>query len=149
MKISKMQASQNNSSTNDTPTSPIKIEITEQPNGEHWVQITPPLTSNKPRSLTREITPTSPGYVPASPPATTTATKAKRPGAGMSWTACYEDKCWVHRSDKDGAYYPQGPQQQPVAMSSGWEAQENSPDWGRKTPTEPKRQPNRGYQAKK
>ena len=68
----------------------------------------------------------------------------------MSWTACFEDECWVHRSDKDGAYYPQGPRQQPVAVSSGWEAQVNSPEWGRKTPTGPKRQREpRGYQARK
>ena len=56
----------------------------------------------------------------------------------------------MHRLDKDGAYYLQGPRQQPVAMSSRWEAQVNSPEWGRKTPTGPKRQREpRGYQARK
>ena len=64
----------------------------------------------------------------------------------MSWTACFEDECWVHRSDKDGAYYPQAPQQRQAVASFGWETQ---PEERKKTPTGPRKRPNRDYQTKK
>ena len=128
-----MQSTQNNDSTSDTPRSPIKIEIKEQKNGEQWVQVSTPHTPRSPKSpmesTQREITPTSPGYFPAAS-TTPTATKAKCPGAEYSWTACHEDECWTHRSDKDGAYYPQGPRS--AAVNSGWETKPNPPTEPRK-----------------
>ena len=35
-----------------------------------------------------------------------TTTRTKIPHAAMSWTACFDDGCFVHLSDKQGAYFP-------------------------------------------
>ena len=37
---------------------------------------------------------------------TSTTTTNETPHAAMSWTACYDDGCFVHLSDKQGAYFP-------------------------------------------
>ena len=37
---------------------------------------------------------------------TRTTTTTEIPHAAMSWTACFDDGCWVHLSDKQGAYFP-------------------------------------------
>ena len=37
---------------------------------------------------------------------TSTTTTIETPHAAMSWTACYDDGCWVHLSDKQAAYFP-------------------------------------------
>ena len=34
------------------------------------------------------------------------STTAKTPHAAMSWTACFDDGCFVHLSDKQWAYFP-------------------------------------------
>ena len=36
----------------------------------------------------------------------TTTTTTETPHAAMSWTACYDDGCFVHLSDKQAAYFP-------------------------------------------
>ena len=37
--------------------------------------------------------------------------------AGMSWTACYEDTCTIHRSDKEGSgWWPKGPKAQKMCV---------------------------------
>ena len=33
--------------------------------------------------------------------------------AGMSWTACYDDECLVHMSEKSGRWFPKEPKQRP------------------------------------
>ena len=38
---------------------------------------------------------------------TNTTTTTETPHAAMSWTACFDDRCLVHLSDKQGAYFPQ------------------------------------------
>ena len=43
---------------------------------------------------------------PANGETSTTAT-TETPHAAMSWTACFDDGCLVHLSDKQGAYFPQ------------------------------------------
>ena len=43
--------------------------------------------------------PTSPGYSGAS--------EKEVEHASMSWTACYDDGCFVHLSEKQGRWYPQ------------------------------------------
>ena len=42
---------------------------------------------------------------PANGETSTTAT-TETPHAAMSWTACFDDGCLVHLSDKQGAYFP-------------------------------------------
>ena len=37
---------------------------------------------------------------------TSTTTTTEIPQAAMSWTACFDDGCLVHLSDKQGAYFP-------------------------------------------
>ena len=37
---------------------------------------------------------------------TSTTTTTETPHAAISWTACYDDGCWVHLSDKQAAYFP-------------------------------------------
>ena len=37
---------------------------------------------------------------------TSTTRTTETPHAAMSWTACYNDGCWVHLSDKQAAYFP-------------------------------------------
>ena len=37
---------------------------------------------------------------------TSTTTTTETPHAAMSWTACFDDRCQVHLSDKQGAYFP-------------------------------------------
>ena len=44
---------------------------------------------------------------PANGETSTTTTKTETPHAAMSWTACFDDGCLVHLSDKQGAYFPQ------------------------------------------
>ena len=44
------------------------------------------------------------------------ANKEEDSHAGMSWTACYDDECLVHMSEKSGGWFPKEPkQQQPTA----------------------------------
>ena len=102
---SKMQNTQENGSTNDTPQSPIKIEFKKQGNGETWV------------TVSRAPTPTSPPFCPLdSPPP---PVRCSRPE--MSWTACTEDACQTHRSDKESAYFPQPQRNKSHAGPSEWE----------------------------
>jgi len=43
--------------------------------------------------------------------------------AGMSWTACYEDTCTIHRSDKEGSgWWPKGPKAQKMCVLRTMEA---------------------------
>ena len=42
---------------------------------------------------------------PANGETSTTAT-TETPHAAMSWTACYDNGCFVHLSDKQAAYFP-------------------------------------------
>src|SRR5437762_13678771 len=44
----------------------------------------------------------------------TAQTSRDRPDHGtLSWTACYDDRCTVHKSEKDGAgWYPTKPRKQ-------------------------------------
>ena len=44
---------------------------------------------------------------PANGETTTTTTTTEIPHAAMSWTACYDDGCFVHLHEKQGAYFPQ------------------------------------------
>ena len=45
---------------------------------------------------------------------TSTTTMTETPHAAMSWTACFDNGCLVHLSDKQGAYFPrQTTRQQP------------------------------------
>ena len=37
---------------------------------------------------------------------TSTTAMTETPHAAMSWTACFDDGCLVHLSDKQGAYFP-------------------------------------------
>ena len=37
---------------------------------------------------------------------TSTTTTTETPHAAMSWTACFDDGCLVHLSDKQGPYFP-------------------------------------------
>ena len=37
---------------------------------------------------------------------TSTTTTTETPHAARSWTACYDDECFVHLSDKQAAYFP-------------------------------------------
>ena len=41
------------------------------------------------------------------------AEKEANSHAGMSWTACYDDECLVHMSEKSGKWFPKEPKQQP------------------------------------
>ena len=40
------------------------------------------------------------------------AEKEENSHAGMSWTACYDDECIVHMSEKSGGWFPKEPKQQ-------------------------------------
>lgn len=45
--------------------------------------------------------------------------------AGLSWTACYEDTCTIHQSDKDGSgWWPKAPRPQKVCVLRGQPAPE-------------------------
>ena len=41
----------------------------------------------------------------------------------MSWTACYDDDCWVHRRDKEATYFPKPPRNKSPVVPSEWEQQ--------------------------
>ena len=127
-KISKMQTSQNNDSTKNTPASPLSIKIEEQENGETWVSITPRPQLAPPPPPPRMTTPRPPtpqnaqeGWetavgLPTSPPyrapheweEAERKEQTRKEHDVLSWTACYDDGCQVHYRDKEASgWFPQ------------------------------------------
>lgn len=116
-KTSTIPSSQQNNST------PVTQE------NQDWVHVTITRSASEPRRIKREKTPTPPpataqdgwnddrfrprNSTPTSPPysgpAEATLTKGQRKAKkviehpGLSWVACYDDKCQVHLSEKQGA----------------------------------------------
>ncbi len=46
-------------------------------------------------------------------------TKEESPHGALSWTACYDDKCTIHLSDKQGSgWFPRAPKKKTLAMTS-------------------------------
>jgi len=110
----KMQSMQNNGSMSDIPKSPHRIDITKEDNGWTSVRVSRPTSA---QGTPPTFPPTSPEYCPMRSP-----TPSKCSGTGMSWTACTEDACQIHRTDKESTYFPQ-PQQpnKSPAGPSEWE----------------------------
>ena len=52
----------------------------------------------------------------------------------MSWTACYDDKCLVHMSEKDGTWFPKEPKQQPPTVPHADLPREKCTLWGCQIP---------------
>jgi len=135
---SKMQSTQNNGSMNDTPKSPLRIDITKEDNGWTSVRVSRPISDHGTPST---FPLTSPEYCSMRSP-----TPSKCPGASMSWTACTEDKCQTHRTDKESTYFPQTQRQnKSPAGPSEWEQtyEEQPPatgpsEFNKEPPTEPK-----------
>ena len=74
--------------------------------------------------------PTSPGYSGASEDNMDEQQKtAKRAmeHAGLSWTACYDDGCFVHLSEKQGRWYPKKPSQHKFERNTPYETQPSPP----------------------
>jgi len=122
-----MQSTQNNGSTSDTPKSPLRIDITKEDDGWTSVRVSRPASA---QGTQPTFPPTSPDYCPMRTP-----TPSKCPGAEMSWTACTEDACQKHRTDKESTYFPQPPRRnKSPAGPSEWEQTCNvQPPTGPKT----------------
>jgi len=119
--ISKMQRSQNNSSTNRTPASPLTIKIQEQEDGETRVStsLTPPLAPQpRPPRMTTPRPPTpktlQEGWdarigLPMSAPYRSPyeweeaerKERARQEHDQLSWTACYDKGCKTHFRDQE------------------------------------------------
>ena len=55
--------------------------------------------------------------------------------AGISWTACYDDECLVHMSDKDAeGWFPKSPRQQPPTAPHADLPREKCNRWGCQIP---------------
>jgi len=126
--ISKMQTSQNSSSINSTPASPLTIKIEEQENGETRVSISPTRQLAPPPLPPRMTTPRPPppktpqaGWdttvgLPTSPPyrnphereEAEKKERARWEHDQLSWKACYEDGCQTNFRDKKASgWFPQ------------------------------------------
>ena len=67
----------------------------------------------------RPISPSSPGYSGAS--------EKEVEHASMSWTACYDYRCFVHLSEKQGRWFPKGPKKHTVKKSLPYATQPSPP----------------------
>ena len=54
--------------------------------------------------------------------------------AGMSWTACYDDECLVHMSEKSGGWFPKEPKQQPPTAPHADLPRDKCNRWGCQVP---------------
>ena len=63
--------------------------------------------------------PTSPGYGGAS--------EKEVEQASMSWTACYDDRCFVHLSEKQGRWFPKEPKKPTIKKSLPYATQPSPP----------------------
>ena len=54
--------------------------------------------------------------------------------AGMSWTACYDDECLVHMSEKDGRWFPKEPKQQTPTAPHANLPRDKCTRWGCQVP---------------
>ena len=54
--------------------------------------------------------------------------------AGMSWTACYDDECLVHMSEKSGGWFPKKPKQQPPTAPHADLPRDKCNRWGCQIP---------------
>ena len=52
----------------------------------------------------------------------------------MSWTACYDDECLVHMSEKDAGWFPKEPKQQPPTASQADLPRDKCTQWGCQVP---------------
>ena len=55
------------------------------------------------------------------------AAKKAMEQAGLSWTACYDDGCFVHLSEKQGRWYPKKPSQHKFDRNTPYETQPSTP----------------------
>ena len=121
-----MHPSQSESSTNAIQTNPDWIEVKAP---------TPtPLTSQEgwgDEQITYSpYAPTRPGYSGAGEDnmdETQQAAKKAMDHAGLSWTACYDDGCFVHLSEKQGRWYPKKPSQHKDNGNIPYETQPSPP----------------------
>ena len=63
--------------------------------------------------------PTSPGYSGAS--------EKEVEHASMSWTACYDDACFVHLSEKQGRWFPKEPKKHTIKKNLLYATQPSPP----------------------
>ena len=54
--------------------------------------------------------------------------------AGMSWTACYDDECLVHMSEKSGGWFPKQSKQQPQTAPHADLLRDKCNRWGCQVP---------------
>ena len=112
-----MQTSQNISSTNGTQGNYISIKIKEQENGETRVSASPTPQSPTEQTTPRPSTPKPPktlqegwdtmiGLPPSSPPYRSPREwEVRESHTVVSWTACTDDGCQVHFTDKNRSGY--------------------------------------------
>jgi len=69
--------------------------------------------------------------------------------AGMSWTACYDDECLVHMSEKSGGWFPKEPKQQPPTAPHADLPRDKCNRWGCQVPAHQNRKKSRTTSAKR
>ena len=69
--------------------------------------------------------------------------------AGMSWTACYDDECVVHMSEKGGRWFPKEPKRQPPTAPHADLPRDKCNRWGCQVPAHKAVRKSRTTSAKK
>ena len=85
--------------------------------------------------------PTSPGYSGAS--------KKEVEHAGMSWTACYDDGCFVHLSEKQGRWFPKKSKKHTIKKNLPYATPASPPSPPPHQPPKPKHGNTREMHAKR
>ena len=154
-----MPASHLNNSTPGTPGNQDSVHVTitrstsEPPPVKGEQTPTPPPATvqdgwNNDRFLPRNVTPTSPPY---SGPAETKEPRRARQAAlhpGLSWTACYDDRCTVYLSEKQGeGWFPQKPSKKgkEPARDMEWETAYDAEPGGAWAPPQPAKKERRPH----
>ena len=69
--------------------------------------------------------------------------------AGMSWTACYDNECLVHMSEKSGGWFPKEPKQQPPTAPHADLPRDKCTRWGCQVPAHKTERKSRTTSAKR
>ena len=121
-----MHPSQSESSTNAIQSNPDWIEV----KAPTPTPLTPQGGWGDEQITYGPYAPTSPGYSGASEDnmdETQKAAKRDMEHAGLSWTACYDDGCFMHLSEKQGRWYPKKPSQHKFDRNTPYQTQPTTP----------------------